>query len=69
MSQAVNMETRPFTWYQDGSILVGWLDEYPDDKTQGDSLEELQENLRNILGELESGTIPHVLHRGELKVA
>ena len=36
--------------------------------TQGETLENLQENLRDIYLELTSGTIPSVRHVGELAV-
>ncbi|MFA7331737.1 MAG: type II toxin-antitoxin system HicB family antitoxin [Candidatus Delongbacteria bacterium] len=63
------METRKFTWYQEGPAFIGWLDEFPSYRTQAETLDELQENLRDLLHDLVSGEIPHVLHAGELKVA
>jgi hypothetical protein len=63
------MEMRKFTWYQEGPLLIGWLDEFPSYRTQAESMEELQENLRDLLIDLTSGDIPHVLHAGELRVA
>lgn len=63
------METRKFTWYQDGPMLIGWLDEFPDYRTQAESMEELQENLLDLLKDITSGGIPCVLHAGELNVA
>ena len=47
-------------------MWVGWLEDYPDYRTQGASLEELQLNLKGIQQELESGTIPCVRHIGEI---
>jgi hypothetical protein len=63
------METRKFTWYQDGPFFVGWFDEFPDYRTQGESLQELEQNLLDLLSDLRSGEIPFVRHAGELKVA
>jgi predicted RNase H-like HicB family nuclease len=37
--------------------------------TQGETIEELQENLKDIYQELTSGTIPSVRHVAELIVA
>lgn len=62
------MEKRKFVYYQDDDMWIGWLEEYPDYKTQGDSLDELMENLKDILEELESGSIPQVRRVGELTV-
>jgi hypothetical protein len=42
------METKKFIYYKDGDMWVGWLEEYPDYRTQGETLEELEENLRDI---------------------
>lgn len=61
--------TKKFIYYQDDKMFIGWLEEYPDYKTQGESLHELEENLLDIYKELSNGTIPNVLHVGELKVA
>jgi len=37
-----------YTYWQDGSFLVGFLNDYPDDSTQGVSLAELEEALVEI---------------------
>jgi hypothetical protein len=37
-----------YTYWQDGSFFVGFLDDYPDDSTQGVSLNELEEALIEI---------------------
>jgi len=62
------METTKFVYYQDDHLWVGWLEEYPDYRTQGRTLEELKENLKDIYIELDSGNIPHVRKIGKLAV-
>jgi predicted RNase H-like HicB family nuclease len=62
------MEKRKFVYYQEDDMWIGWLEEFPDYRTQGDTLEELEENLIEIYQELTSGNIPHVHHIGELAV-
>jgi len=62
------METVRFVYYQEDSMWVGWLEEYPDYRTQGGTLEELKENLKDIYQEIHSGEIPHVRRIGELAV-
>lgn len=64
-----NMEIRKFIYYKEDDMYVGWLEEYPDYRTQGDTLEELKENLLDIYNELEAGNISCVHKVGELKVA
>lgn len=62
------METKKFVYYQEGGKWVGWLEEYPDYRTQGDTLDELQEHLRDIYQDITSGEIPHIRKLGELVV-
>jgi hypothetical protein len=37
-----------FIYYREDDMFVGWLDEYPDYRTQGEILEELEENLKDL---------------------
>ena len=62
------MEKKKFVYYEEAKMLVGWLEEFPDYRTQGETLEELQENLKDIYAELVSGSIPTVHRIGELVV-
>jgi predicted RNase H-like HicB family nuclease len=62
------MTTKKFVYYQEEDMWIGWLDEFPDYRTQGKTLEELEENLRDIFMELTSGRIPCVHRVGELAV-
>jgi len=63
------VETRRFVYYQEEDLYVGWLEEYPDYRTQGETLEQLKENLLDLHKELASGEIPYVLKVGELSIA
>ncbi len=49
-------------------MWIGWLEEFPDYRTQGETLDELKENLRDIYEEVISGRIPCVHRVGELVV-
>ena len=60
------MEKKKFVYYQEDEMWIGWLEEFPDYRTQGETLEELEENLKDIYEELTSGRIPCVHHVGEL---
>ena len=46
--------------WEDAGVFVGYLEAFPDYMTQGVSLEELEESLRDIFSELLSGQIPGV---------
>jgi predicted RNase H-like HicB family nuclease len=58
-----------FTYWQDGSDWLGYLDEYPDYMTQGSSLDDLREHLLDLHRELTSGAIPNVRRHAVLEVA
>ena len=58
-----------YVHWQDGDMWLGYLEEFPDYMTQGESLAELEENLRDIYEDLTSGAIPCVRRRGELQIA
>jgi len=45
-----------FLW-QDGDMWIGYLEEYPDYMTQGETIEELKENLIDIYKELNKGIL------------
>jgi predicted RNase H-like HicB family nuclease len=58
-----------FIYWQDGPHWLGHLEEYPDYLTQGESLDELKENLKDLLLDLTSGEIRAVRRVGELHLA
>jgi len=63
------MKTEKYIYWQDGGMWLGYLEEYPDYWTQGQTEEELRSNLIDIYGELTGGTIPNVRRRADLEVA
>ena len=62
------MEKKKFVYYEEEQMLIGWLEEFPDYRTQGETLDELRENLKDIYLELTSGRIPAVHRVGELVI-
>ncbi len=58
-----------YIYWQEEEMWLGYLDEYPDYMTQGETLEELRENLKDIYQELAGGSIPHVRRVAELQIA
>lgn len=64
------MIKKQYEYFQDtdGKWIGNWL-EFPDYMTQGETLEELQDNLKDIYKDLTSGDIPCVHHVGELEIA
>ena len=62
------MATARYVYWQDGAHWLGYFEDYPDYQTQGESLEELQEMLRDLFRDLTSGEIPGVRRTAELPV-
>ena len=63
------MKTVRYIYWQDEDMWLGYIEEFPDYMTQGETLEELQENLRDIYHDLSGGKIPNVRHVAELQIA
>jgi predicted RNase H-like HicB family nuclease len=63
------MTTIRYVYWQDEEMWLGYLQEFPDYMTQGETLEEMQENLRDIYEELMSGRIPGVRRVAEMQIA
>ena len=63
------MKTTRFVYWKEEEMWLGHLEDYPDYMTQGDSLEELQENLKDLYDDLTGGHIPGVRKVAELQVA
>jgi hypothetical protein len=63
------MRTLKFTFWRDGEFFLGYLNDYPDYETQAYSKEELQDNLRDLLTDLESGEVPYIRKTEEMAIA
>ena len=62
------MATARYVYWQDGAHWLGYFEDYPDYQTQGESLEELQQMLRDLFRDLTGGEIPGVRRAAELPV-
>jgi hypothetical protein len=54
-------------WEEDGA-WIGFLQDYPDYWTQGESLEDLKEHLRDLYCDVTSGEIPGIRKVEELVI-
>ena len=52
MQKKMNM-----VYWQENDFLIGFLETYPDYRTQAESLDELVENLKDIYSEISQGQI------------
>jgi hypothetical protein len=58
-----------YVYWQDDGMWLGYIEEFPDYMTQGETLEELQENLKDIYLDLTGGKVPGVRRVAELRIA
>ncbi len=62
------MKTVRYVYWQDEDMWLGYIEEFPDYMTQGETLEELRENLKDIYDDLAGGKIPGVRRVDELHI-
>jgi len=60
------MSTARYVYWQDGDYWLGYFEEFPDYLTQGESLQDLQEHLKDLFDDLTSGAVPGVRRVAEL---
>jgi len=58
---------RMIYWKED--FWVGYIEEYPDFHTQGNTLEELKENIIDIYKDIQSGLVPNVKKAQVMEIA
>jgi predicted RNase H-like HicB family nuclease len=63
------MTTQRYTYWQDEEMWIGYLEEFPDYWTQGESEAELKENLADLFQDLTSGIVSNVRRSAELEIA
>jgi predicted RNase H-like HicB family nuclease len=51
------MESTKYIHWQDQNVWLGYLEEYPDYWTQGQSLEDLEAHLRDLYKDLTTGAV------------
>jgi len=63
------MQKVNIVYWEDEGAWIGYVQEYPDYWTQGETLEDLEEHLRDLYQDLASGEIPGVRRVKQLDVA
>jgi predicted RNase H-like HicB family nuclease len=66
------METRlTYTYWKDGDYFIGYLNDYPDDSTQGLTLSELEEALAEVyeIRQEEKLRLSRIRHTGILTIS
>jgi predicted RNase H-like HicB family nuclease len=62
------MSTARYVHWQDRGMWLGYFEDFPDYLTQGETLPELQTNLRELYQDLTGGEIPGIRKVAELSV-
>lgn len=62
------MGTIKYVYWQEEDAWLGYLEEYPDYWTQGETLEDLKEHLKDLFQDLTCGELPGIRKVGELVI-
>ena len=62
-------KTIKYVHWRNRGMWVGYLQDYPDYLTQGETLKELQANLKDIYADLSGGHIPGPRKVSKLRIA
>ncbi len=62
------MPTPNYIYFQEDGMWIGWIQEFPGYRTQGETRAELDQNLRDIQEKLTSRHIPSARRAGKLTV-
>ena len=63
------MQSVKYVYWQEGNLWLGYLQDYPDYWTQGESLDDLKEHLADLFRDVTSGQIPGIRKVDELIVS
>lgn len=63
------MQTVKYVYWQEDDAWLGYLEEYPDYWTQGETLDDLMAHLRDLFLDLSGGQIPGARRVGELTIS
>ncbi len=63
------MKTRVTYWKEVDGRYLGYLNDYPDHWTQGETVEDLKEHLRDLYKTFSSEQIPGIKKEEEMEVA
>ncbi len=63
------MRTVKYVSWQEGEAWIGYLQDYPDYWTQGETFEDLKEHLKDLYADLTSGELPGIRKVDDLVVS
>lgn len=63
------MQTVKYTYWQEEGSWLGYLQDFPDYWTQGESLDDLREHLRDLYADLSGDQVPGVRRVDDLVIS
>jgi hypothetical protein len=69
IQERFTMQTIKYVYWEEDGGYLGYLQDYPDYWTQGETLDDLIEHLRDLYADLTSGQLPGVRKVGELVIS
>jgi hypothetical protein len=63
------MSTVKFVYWQEDDAWVGYLADYPDYWTQGQTLDDLKDHLKDLHNDMAGGQVPGIRRMDELTVS
>ena len=64
-----DVATTKMVYWQENEWWLGYLEEFPDYWTQGETLDDLKQHLRDLYADLTSGELPGVRRVADLTLA
>jgi hypothetical protein len=63
------MQTVKYVYWEEDGAWLGYLQDFPDYRTQGGTLDDLKEHLRDLYADLSGGVLPGIRKVDELVVS
>jgi predicted RNase H-like HicB family nuclease len=58
-----------YVFWEEGGSWLGYLEDFPDYWTQGETLEDLKEHLRDLYADLSGGYVPGIRRVDDLVIS
>jgi hypothetical protein len=63
------MQTVKYVYWEEDGAWLGYLQDFPDYRTQGETLDDLKDHLRDLYADLSGGVLPGIRKVDELVVS
>jgi hypothetical protein len=63
------MRTVKYVWWEEDGAWLGYLQDFPDYWTQGETPDDLKEHLRDLYADLTSGQLPGIRKVDDLVIS